>query len=356
MTRASAIDGVNSAVLAPCGPHVNDAVQNFTVDRSTGAVSLLGRPGFCFVRAGKSTANGATGDKTTIASCNFTRSADKSWVLRRNGNLVSGRDGHCVSRVPGTVYLEVVPCTPDSTLWTFHANQHGEFPSSSPMVASDGSCLTAVEQSWIDDAVMAIAVTDIDSSAGVPVAEFHVVDKTRVRAITRLQPGQTLTVTTASLTSFDVHGLAFSKDPLRAQRVASNDVDAAVIDATLALLNITVSRLKAGKPEVNPFLAHQRHWDMFWNASTIDITTKAAAETDQWATGLNDALTLLEANYFGSQYILQSAGRSIGQGYSGRTYQKLIGVSSLFGPFVTGDYIGWNGDITLNYNAGSNCF
>ena len=26
-------------------------------------------------------------------------------------------------------------------------------------------------------------------------------------------------------------------------------------------------------------------------------------------------------------------------------------MASLFGPFSTGDYIGWNGDITLNYNA-----
>ena len=27
------------------------------------------------------------------------------------------------------------------------------------------------------------------------------------------------------------------------------------------------------------------------------------------------------------------------------------GAATLFGPFSTGDYIGWNGDVTLNYNA-----
>ena len=31
VTRASAEDGVNSAVLAPCAPYVNDATQNVSV-------------------------------------------------------------------------------------------------------------------------------------------------------------------------------------------------------------------------------------------------------------------------------------------------------------------------------------
>ena len=52
------------------------------------------------------------------------------------------------------------------------------------------------------------------------------------------------------------------------------------------------------------------------------------------------------------RYLLQSAGRSIGTtGYSRRYPASVVGASSLFGPFSTGDYIGWNGDVTLNYNA-----
>jgi hypothetical protein len=93
--------------------------------------------------------------------------------------------------------------------------------------------------------------------------------------------------------------------------------------------------------------AHRRSWWEFWNASTVDISEGAAGDA------LDGPLALLESNYFGSQYILQSAGRSMGKGNSGRVYPPLVGVSSLFGPFSTGDYIGWNGDVTLNYNAES---
>ena len=58
----------------------------------------------------------------------------------------------------------------------------------------------------------------------------------------QLQPGQTITVVVASLTSFDTHGGAFAKDPLRAKRLARADVDPAVVDATLALLVSTAAR------------------------------------------------------------------------------------------------------------------
>ena len=45
----------------------------------------------------------------------------------------------------------------------------------------------------------------------------QVVDSRRVRATVQLQPGQTISIIVASLTSFDTHGSAFAKEPLRTQ-------------------------------------------------------------------------------------------------------------------------------------------
>ena len=362
VTRASAADGVNSAVLMPCGPYVNDATQNFTLDATTGAVALLG--GRCLLRAGHSMAKGATGDKTTVGACGDGPGGDELWTLRRDGRLISGRDGHCLSLIqqPGaayldhqdaSVYVEVVPCqSAASTVWRF--DPLGSDPRSGVLLETGGGlCLTAVEPSWIDDTALAMRVVDARSGAAVR-APLTVVDDTRVRATLDLQPGQTITLVVASLTSFDVHGAAFARDPLRARRLASSAVDPAVINATLSLLESTVARLMATGGASAVVEAHRRSWWEFWNASTIDISTiPVGAAGEVGGDALDGPLALLESNYFGSQYILQSAGRSMGTGNSGRVYQPLLGVSSLFGPFSTGDYIGWNGDVTLNYNAES---
>lgn len=395
VTRASAVDGVNSAVLSPCGPYINDATQNFTLDKATGGVSLLG--GKCLVRMGKSTATGAAGDKTTIGVCRGgSRAKDETWTLAKDGQLHSARDGHCLTVVHASgPYLEVVPCAMGSTAWRFQASG-GSDPAAGVLVATREArkpkrqrasaaapkCLTVVEPSWIDD--VALAMQAVDASSGEPVpAPLKVVDDTRVRATMQLQPGQTISVVVASLTSFDLHGKAFARDPLRADRLARGGTDPAVESATLALLSSTIARLgPTGDGIVD---AHRRLWTQFWNASSIDIAGNAAARPFD---GLDGPLAMLEANYYGSQYILQSAGRMIGTGHSGRKYEMLNGVSTLFGPFNTGaqkqgrleprgkwcfpsdrravgvvasvggwvgagDYIGWNGDITLNYNAES---
>ena len=42
----------------------------------------------------------------------------------------------------------------------------------------------------------------------------------------------------------------------------------------------------------------------------------------QGVDSLYDPLALLESSYYGSQYILQSAGRNIGKGHSGRVSMK----------------------------------
>ena len=148
--------------------------------------------------------------------------------------------------------------------------------------------------------------------------------------------------------------------------------------------------------------AHKQLWSAFWASSSVDITLNATAGSGDGSgdgDGVGADLALLEANYYGSQsvthpllsfwegtrlfgracpqhfptfcvecsfifgspglfrvgmprYLLQSAGRSVGSGHS-RHYPSVLGASSLFGPFSTGDYIGWNGDVTLNYNAES---
>jgi hypothetical protein len=371
VSRSSAADGVNSAVLAPCGPYINDATQNVSLDRATHQLTLL--DGRCLVRAGKSTAKGATGDKTTVGVC-MARGAgasNETWTLQNgSGRLVSSRNGFCLSRVPGgAVYLEARPSSLNCTNWKFVAASDGDndpdddsLSSSSAeagvLVEAGGSqCLTAVEPSWIDDSVM--AVTAVDAGRGSPLSGLAmattVVDQTRVRVTLQLQPGQTVTLVVASLTSFDVHGPAFASDPLRAQRLGSKATDPAVVSATLGLLTHTAARLKPRSAGNAPTVveAHERLWRAFWSASDIDIAGGHGADVgeDTGVDSLAAALGLLEANYFGSQYILNSAGRLLGTGHSGRAYPSVVGVSSLFGPFSTGDYIGWNGDITLNYNA-----
>lgn len=367
VSRSSAADGVNSAVLAPCGPYTNDATQNISLDRATHRLTLL--DGRCLVRVGRSTAKGATGQKTTVgAPCvDGAGAGNETWTLQNgSGRLVSSHDGFCLSRVPGAVYLEARPSSLNCTNWEFVAASDGDHgaddDSLSPPSATAGvlveaggsQCLTAVEPSWIDDAVM--AMTAVDAGSGEPLsgpAVVTVVDETRVRMTLQLQPGQTVTLVVASLTSFDVHGPAFASDPLRAKRLASKAADPTVVSAALDLLAHTAARLKpSSTPDASTAVEeHEQLWRLFWSASDIDITSGSDADEDAGVDSLAAPLGLLEANYFGSQYILNSAGRLLGTGHSGRTYPSVVGVSSLFGPFSTGDYIGWNGDITLNYNA-----
>ena len=183
---------------------------------------------------------------------------------------------------------------------------------------------------------MITALVDAESGELIAKTPPLVIDDTRIRATVHLSPGQTITVVVASLTSYDVHADAFATDPLRAKRVSSGVSDPAVASATLSLLNSTVARLSQHKESI--IEAHRRSWREFWNASKITIASpSASSDTD----GLDAPLALLEANYYGSQYILQSAGRIMGTGSSGRIYPSVLGVSSLFGPFSTSDYIGW---------------
>jgi hypothetical protein len=372
VTRSSQADGINSAVLAPCGPYVNDATQNLTLDQTSQHLTLL--DGRCILRAGRSTARGATGDKTTVGACTpdhhtngGTMAANDTWTLQMgSGQLVSSRDGFCLSQVPSTAYLEVRPCSRTSTRWTFHTTSHNSAGSSSGgsaagiLVAASGQCLTVVEPSWIDDT--ALAMTVVDAGTGERLASsdatlVNVVDETRVRATLTLQPNHTITLVIASLTSFEVYGDAFTQDSLRTRRLMSKAADPAVVNATMDLLASSAARLmptRGGSSRVSAVEAHERVWSEFWDASSIEIAGRGDAADSQHVQerdSLAAPLALLEANYYGSQYILQSAGRMLGTGHSGRVYPSVVGVSSLFGPFSTGDYIGWNGDITLNYNA-----
>jgi hypothetical protein len=199
-------------------------------------VALLG--GRCLLRAGSSTAKGASGDKTTVGACGGGPVEDERWTLRKDGRLTSGRDGHCLSLIQpgvayldhrdknghlapglGSVYMEVVPCSANSTLWHFGSIDR-DSRSGVLLETSGGLCLTAVEPSWIDDTALAMKALDASSGAAVLHAPLEVVDDTRVRASLNLQPGQTITLVVASLTSFDVHGSAFARDPLRAKRLA----------------------------------------------------------------------------------------------------------------------------------------
>jgi hypothetical protein len=380
VTRASAADGVNSAVLAPCGEYINDATQNFTLSSTGGGIALL--DGRCLVRAGKSTAKGATGDKITVASCahggessSTETSTAERWTLQKDGRLTSSQDGHCLSQVPGgAVYLEVVPCAPNSTIWRFQPSASSRSSaatgaagavSGGVLLAPSGQCLTPVEPSWIDDTALAMALVDAKSGQVLPSTPALVaVDDRRVRATVQLEPGQTITVVVASLTSFDVHGAAFASDPLRARRLArqhssSSSIDPAVINATLSLLNSTVSRLGEDAPDEPVLEAHHRSWREFWNASSINITSSSSSSdyslADLEGDPLDGPLALLEANYYGSQYILQSAGRILGTGHSGRDYPSVVGASSLFGPFATSDYLGWYDHCLLLFSTSHEC-
>ena len=157
VTRSSAIDGVNSAVLTTCNqPYVNDASQNISITASRHVTLQDGR---CIVRAGPSTAAGANGDKTTIGAC---VGPNSTWVHAPNGNLVSGFDSGCMTRVAGGgPYLTVLPCTTNSTRWKFAPSS--AVPTSGMLVAEVGSdaasdsrmCFTAVEQSFVADVAMA---------------------------------------------------------------------------------------------------------------------------------------------------------------------------------------------------------
>jgi hypothetical protein len=336
LSRSSAIDGVNSAILAPCAPHVNDATQNVTLDKA-GYIKL--HDGRCLVRVGESTARGAKGgDKTTIGPCLDHTKSGTLWALNSNGTI-TGSQGGCLTKVTGNgPYLTVLPCTSSSQLWDFipattvtmplkDTEQQGK--SGILVRRGDGTaCLTLVEQSFVTDVAVATKILDPANGSPLPSASMVVLDDTRVKLSFTLEPGQVATVLTAALTSFDVHGASFSQYPLRDARVLSGKVDTEIIDAALALVETSAKR------HGQIFSAHKEIWADAWNSSSVNISTAGSGSK------LGAALDILEANYYGSQYVLQIAGRSIGQGFSNRSYPELIGATSLFGPFNTGGAAG----------------
>lgn len=76
---------------------------------------------------------------------------------------------------------------------------------------------------------------------------------------------------------------------------------------------------------------HAAEWLRFWNASSVDLGPNRTA--------------LLEAYYYGSQYMLNS----FSNGSSGV-------IPGLLGPWTTADPVGWSDGITLDYNAEANFY
>jgi hypothetical protein len=304
-------------------PYTNDATQNFTLDPASRKISLL--DGRCLLRVQ---------EKTTIGTC---RSSDQptTWLLHLNGSITSGVDGSCLTQInEKTPYLAVSPCTTHSTVWEFvksAINHSGVLVTSASQLGTsiDSHCLTAVEPSWIADAALGMQLHIIDRITGerLPPNTFRsqvslkVVDDTRVRATVQLRADQTISVVTAALTSYDVHGDSFAQEPFKSNRVLSNSVDTATIDAVASLVGSSVERLAGGAF----FATHQRIWDSIWNRSAVRITAPPSSGA---GTEMDKALEALESNYCGSQYILQIAGRSIGKGYS-RSYPALFGPTTV---------------------------
>ena len=274
VTRSSARDGVNSAVLARCSPFVNDATQNFTLNRVTAEVAV--HDSRCLLVAGNSTAAGATGSKTTLGPCPVgpetagPGGGGGKWTLNGDGTLsvsagtAAGGGKSCLVVVtPPTAptaltgpYTELLPCSVSSTKWRFvldaaaataHATDAGGEGSaaavagtlvvagepappsaatpllSSPKTAASdtttaGLCLTAVEPSFVMDVAATMQISDAATDAAVPGAVWEVLDDRTTRVSFSLQPGQTVAVMTSVMTSFDTHGPDFAQEPLVSAR------------------------------------------------------------------------------------------------------------------------------------------
>ena len=300
VTRSSAKDGANSAIMAACAPYVNEGTQNVTISAS-GKVTLL--DGRCIVRAGRSTASGAHGgDKTTIGSCAAHPEQNATWTYsNRTGHITSAFDGRCISRVEGGgPYLTVLQCHTNSTHWAFVPSAAASLTG---VLVAEGSpssrlCFTAVEQSFIADVAMATRVVEPGTGEPVTGAGMVVVDDTRVTIALKLKPGQVVTVVTAVLTSHDVHGAAFAKHPLKDTRVLSGAIDGEVVDAATELVRMSAKRTARNAL----FEAHVALWRSLWNKSSITLLP-GAPEPDP-STKIKAALELMEANYFGSQYAI----------------------------------------------------
>lgn len=436
VTRSSAVSGVNSAVVAPCAPYVNDGVQNVTLNTSSRSLTLA--DGRCIVRVAD-----AGAEKTTVGACNAADPATQ-WLFHSGaGRITSAVDGSCLAvggsgsgsgRLPTTAggpYLRAGPCGTHeaSNQWSFlpstsssiapargagsgmgaaalQPDQHrvAQQLQNGTLLFSPGGgsnlggagthgCFTAVEPSFVHDAAMVMRLVD-PATGEAPSNTVASVDGSERAAEFQFDAvaGQTVVAVVSALTTFDVYGLSFPNNPL-----ASRKVDAGVIAAAVSVADATALRIKGGEL----WQTHAALWQTFWNSSSIDIASgttpvsdSASAPADNGTSTANEsgdrsnstavgsdaraaqrggagraneshatpatnstldadtALKLLEANYYGSQYILASAGRVIGSAGHSRAYPTPPGgAATLFGPFSTGDYIGWNGDVTLNYNA-----
>ena len=277
VTRSSAADGANSPVLAPCAPYVNDAIQNVSIDAAgsvtTGDGRCIVRAGRS--TAPGAPPDGSAG-KTTVGPCGGGGASLWAWHPA-TGAITSGLDGKCLGVLPAapgaaTAYVGVVACTRPGTAWRFlpaaaqpvgagagatagvfvaadtDASLAGVAGAAVAPGAAPSLCLTLVEASFVHDAAMMLQVLDrttgqpmhLPSPAPSPSAPnpnpdhdhartrarttgpgpgpgslctFEAVGANRVRATFWLAPTTTVTLITAVLDTFAVHGPRHKGDP-----------------------------------------------------------------------------------------------------------------------------------------------